>query len=199
MQPDFKLLPGLADIEAVNEHEPLGRHRWIGRPWVARFVRVLVYVVPFAASILAAFVLSAMIPPAATWPIAIVRLIVIAICSTIVLYGVDKATRKALPLAVLLDLTLVFPDEAPSRLKVALRSGGTRPVEQRLEDYRALGQDEPAEAAEQLLELVAELSRHDRRTRGHSERVRAYAQMIGEELSLRDDEIDKTAVGRTAT
>ena len=50
---------------------------------------------------------------------------------------------------------------------------------ERLDAYRELGQDEPAQADEQLLELVAELSRHDRRTRGHSERVRAYSHMIG--------------------
>ena len=38
----------------------------------------------------------------------------------------------------------------------------------------------PVEAAERLLALVAELDTHDRLTRGHSDRVRAYAQMIGE-------------------
>jgi putative nucleotidyltransferase with HDIG domain len=154
-------------------------------------VRVSVYVVPFVASVLAAVLLSAIVPPAVTWPIAVIRLIAIAACSTVVLYAVDKATRKALPLAVLLDLTLVFPDEAPSRFRVALRSGGPRTLEQRLEEYRALGDEEPARAAEELLELVAALSRHDRRTRGHSERVRAYAHLIGEELGLKADEVDK--------
>ena len=97
---------------------------------------------------------------------AVIRLLVIAIISTVVLFGVDRVTRKALPLAVLLDLTLVFPDEAPSRFRVALRSGGTKTLEQRIEDYRAIGDDQPAQAAEHLLELVAALSRHDRRTRG---------------------------------
>jgi putative nucleotidyltransferase with HDIG domain len=116
---------------------------------------------------------------------------VIAIISTVVLFGVDRATRKALPLAVLLDLTLVFPDEAPSRFRVALRSGGTRTLQQRIEDYRAIGDDHPAEAAEHVLELVAALSQHDRRTRGHSERVRAYANMIGNELGLDDEQVDK--------
>lgn len=154
-------------------------------------MRVSVYLVPFVASVLAAFLLSSVIPPAPTWPIAIIRLVVIAAVSTVVLYGADKATRKALPLAVLLDLTLVFPDEAPSRFRVALRSGGTRTLQERLEDYRAIGDDAPAAAAEQVLGLVAALSQHDRRTRGHSERVRAYAHMIGDELGLGEDDVDK--------
>ena len=48
----------------------------------------------------------------------------------------------------------------------------------------------PVEAAERLLALVAELDSHDRLTRGHSDRVRAYAQMIGMELHLSADELD---------
>ena len=47
------------------------------------------------------------------------------------------------------------------------------------------------EAAERLLGFVAALSTHDRVTRGHSERVRAYAQMIAKELHLGRDETDR--------
>ena len=38
--------------------------------------------------------------------------------------------------------------------------------------------------------LVGALNSHDRLTRGHSERVRAYTKMIAEELKLEPDEID---------
>lgn len=48
----------------------------------------------------------------------------------------------------------------------------------------------PAEAAERVLELVAALNAHDRITRGHSERVRAYTQMIAEELGLAAADVD---------
>jgi HD-GYP domain-containing protein (c-di-GMP phosphodiesterase class II) len=37
----------------------------------------------------------------------------------------------------------------------------------------------PREAAEQLVSLAANLNAHDRRTRGHTERVRAYSVIIG--------------------
>ncbi|HEX4983912.1 MAG TPA: HD-GYP domain-containing protein, partial [Ilumatobacteraceae bacterium] len=46
------------------------------------------------------------------------------------------------------------------------------------------------EAAEKLLELVAALSLHDRLTRGHSERVRAYTHMVGSELNISGAALD---------
>jgi hypothetical protein len=150
-----------------------------------------VYAAPFLCSIIGALILSKLIPLAHTWPGAAARLIGIAAGSTIVLYGVDRLTRRMLPLAALLSLTLVFPDEAPSRFKIAMRSGGTAELRRRLDEYRRMGADEPAVAATRLLELVADLSVHDRLTRGHSERVRAYSQMIGDELGLTADEIDR--------
>ena len=51
--------------------------------------------------------------------------------------------------------------------------------------------DTPVEAAERLLGFVAALSTHDHVTRGHSERVRAYSQMIAKELHLGRDEVDR--------
>ncbi|MEO7370089.1 MAG: HD-GYP domain-containing protein, partial [Ilumatobacteraceae bacterium] len=153
-------------------------------------MRFLVYAAPFLFSVVAAFILSKSIPPAHSLSVAVARLVVIAACSTVVLFGADRVTRRLLPLAALLGLTLVFPDEAPSRFKIAFVAGGTAQLERRLEEYRNTGATEPALAARRLLELVADLSQHDRLTRGHSERVRAYSQMIGEELGLTEAEID---------
>ena len=111
-----------------------------------------------------------------------------------------------MPLSVLLQLTLVFPDQAPSRFAVAMRTGTTAQLRRRLEAAREVPIDEtPQQAAERLLELVALLSHHDRLTRGHSERVRAYSHLIGEEMGLTETELDKLRwagllhdVGKTA-
>ena len=66
-----------------------------------------------------------------------------------------------------------------------------RTLEERLADARAVDRDRtPVEAAQLLLQLVAHLDDHDRLTRGHSERVRAYAQSIGRELGLGRRELD---------
>ena len=48
----------------------------------------------------------------------------------------------------------------------------------------------PIGPAQLLLELVAHLDEHDPLTRGHSERVRGYAQSIGRELGLDSRELD---------
>ena len=156
-----------------------------------RGVRVFVLVVPFAASVMFAWTLSRLLPAVSTWPMAILRWLLIALASTAVMVAFDRAARRLLPLATLLTLTLAFPDQAPSRFKIAMRSGTTLQLRKVVADARAgrVG-DTPAEAAEKLLELVAALSIHDRLTRGHSERVRAYTHMVGEELHISGAELD---------
>ena len=44
----------------------------------------------------------------------------------------DRAARRLLPLAALLQLSLVFPDQAPSRFQAALGSGRVGQLEERL-------------------------------------------------------------------
>jgi hypothetical protein len=100
--------------------------------------------------------------------------------------------RRFLPLAVLLRLSLVFPDRAPTRFAVSRGAGNVRRLEERISAARTTGVDqEPARAAEQILSLVAALSAHDRKTRGHSERVRAFTDLVADELHLADDDRDR--------
>ena len=99
--------------------------------------------------------------------------------------GVERVSRRLMPLVNLLGMSLVFPDQAPSRFGVALRSGTTRQLENEVENLRQHGISvDAAEAAEQLLVLVSALGKHERLTRGHTERVRAYSELIGQELKL---------------
>ena len=120
------------------------------------------------------------------------RWLLIAAAATVVLLAVERLTRRLAPLATLLALSLTFPDRAPPRFRIALRNGSTRQLHDRIAEARRgeLG-GTPAEAAERVLELVAALSIHDRTTRGHSERVRAYSRMLGEELGLGEVELDR--------
>jgi putative nucleotidyltransferase with HDIG domain len=111
---------------------------------------------------------------------------------TVIALVLERVARRALPLAVLLQLSLAFPDRAPSRFAMARTAGNTRRLHERVVQAKAHGiDDEPARAARQILELVAALSAHDRKTRGHSERVRAYADMLASELDLDEDDRDR--------
>lgn len=108
----------------------------------------------------------------------------------------ERGTHQFLPLASLLNMSLVFPDQAPSRFGLALRSGTLKQQQRRLDDVRSAGLGgSEGEAARRAVELVTVLGHHDRRTRGHTERVRAYADLIAQELGLPDQERQKLIWG----
>ena len=103
----------------------------------------------------------------------------------VVLAVTDRVARRLLPLAVLLKMTLVFPDQAPKRMAVARKAGSTRDLARRVQEAKDNGmRDAPVIAAEKILVLAGALNVHDRRTRGHSERVRMYTDLIAEEMKL---------------
>jgi putative nucleotidyltransferase with HDIG domain len=167
--------------------------RWEARPRLAALLRAFVLLAPIAVSVAFVHIASTLIrPPGGTTLTHVAWWVGLSAAATVVLIGIDRLTRRLLPLAALLKLALVFPDEAPSRFRTALDSGTTADLEQRLRRARdGSASDTPVESAERLLGFVAALSAHDRITRGHSERVRAYSQMIAKELHLSRDEVDR--------
>ena len=115
-----------------------------------------------------------------------------SLSATAVVSLVYAVSRRLLPLGALLDLSLVFPDESPSRFKLALRTGTVESLEERLRQLRQANEPASAqEAAEILLQLAGALDVHDKITRGHSERVRAYSYSLGKQLSLAAEDLDR--------
>lgn len=112
----------------------------------------------------------------------VVQAVIVAV---IVAASAERATRRFLPLAFLLNQSLVFPDEAPSRFGAALRANSLGRLDRRIDEIRnSHGDQSEQQAAVAALSLIAALSSHDRFTRGHTERVRAYADLIAIELGL---------------
>src|ERR1700680_2139394 len=146
--------------------------RWAARPLGAWSVRGFVLLAPIGVSF--AFVHFAgmwLTPPTSFLWLFLSWWLGMSAAATVVLLGVDRVTRRLLPLAALLKLSLAFPDETPSRLKTALKSGGVDTLEKRIELVReAKDASTPREAAARLLELVAAPNVHDRLHRGHFER-----------------------------
>ncbi|MGE3194809.1 MAG: HD-GYP domain-containing protein, partial [Microbacteriaceae bacterium] len=173
--------------------------RWRERIWFARLLRAVIVLTPLVVSFAFAYWMSHTLPIPDPFAARAVRWLGIAAASTVLLVALQHAARRLLPLSALLSLTLVFPDEAPSRFRLALRSYSARDLAREVAASAQAESDEAPDganataqrAAERLLILVAALSRHDRLTRGHSERVRAYSLMIGEELGLPADELDR--------
>jgi HD domain len=93
---------------------------------------------------------------------------------------VSRLTNRLMPLAMLLRMTMIFPDRAPSRVKVARRTSGLKDIQARMTSMRL----DEQEAATTMLALVTALGRHDRHTRGHSERVRLFCDLLSNQLGL---------------
>jgi HD-GYP domain-containing protein (c-di-GMP phosphodiesterase class II) len=160
-------------------------HQWQRRPVLSRLVRFSVVAAPAAAGIATAAILSRLLPRPSGTPQALVSFAAITVAMLLVIVAVERAARRLLPLAALLNLSLLFPDNAPRRFAVARRVGRPRDLQRQLQEARDRG-IEGGEVAymQTVLELVAALSVHDRQTRGHSERVRVFADLIAIEMKL---------------
>jgi hypothetical protein len=142
-------------------------------------ISVAVFALPIAAGIGAAYGVGRLLPQAGNLWELVGWWVVVLGSSTVAVAVVERLTRRALPLAVLLRMTLLFPDQAPKRLKVARKAASTRDLARRVEEARSHGiDDEPSQAAERILTLAGALNAHDRLTRGHAERVRVLTDMI---------------------
>jgi HD domain-containing protein len=151
--------------------------QWSARPWLAALVRIVIVAVPVAAGTLIARLLAG---PASGWSNRWVSVAVVLLAAVAGSVAVSRLTNRLLPLALLLRMTLIFPDQAPSRIRVARQTTSLAEIEARL---RSRDLDE-SEAATTTLALVTALERHDRHTRGHSERVRLFCDLLSAELGL---------------
>ena len=89
----------------------------------------------------------------------------------------DRGAQRLLPLSAMLRYSLAFPDRAPSRFGAALRSGNVEKMRRDVEETTRHGLPvNLQDAVETGLAMVAALNKHDRGTRGHSERVRAFSE-----------------------
>ncbi len=154
--------------------------RWAAHPSWARALRLVIRLSPVCMAALASWLLSRLLPTGTglhRW------LVIGAVIVVSVAVGVltERLARRLLPLSALLALTMLFPDQAPSRWKAA-----------RSARARAGGDDQQdGDLGARSVALLGELTAHDRRTRGHAERVRVFAEMLGEELRLGRDDQDR--------
>jgi len=175
----------------MTETQPASEGRWHSRPMLSTLLRGGIFITPIAISIASAVLASRLLArPHGLWELAWWATVLTV--PMVVLVATDRIARKALPLAVLLQMTMVFPDQAPKRLAVARRAGTTRDLARRVEEAKTRGHlDQPTVAAERILSLAAALNAHDRLTRGHGERVRAITDLIAEEMRLPTEDRDR--------
>ncbi|MGH8888306.1 MAG: HD-GYP domain-containing protein [Acidothermaceae bacterium] len=172
-----------------------GEARWGRRRVAATSLRAGMVAGPVIACVFTMAVLSRMLPtperhsgtlPRIGWWAAVL------VGSLIAMLVVDRLARRLAPLAALLDMAVLFPGRAPTRFAVARRAGDLRHLETL--SKRAREAEQPtglSEAAAHILSLVGALRAHDRHTRGHSERVRVYTDLIADQMRLPTAAVDR--------
>jgi hypothetical protein len=151
---------------------------------MAAGLRLFILLVPIAASLAATALFRRLLPsPHGPWWFG--WALGILACAVLVAVGVERAGRRLLPLVTLLKLSMLFPDQAPTRFSIARTAGSVRRLESRLAETRGdSSAREESRTAATILSLSVALQSHDRRTRGHAERVRVFTDLLGEELQL---------------
>ena len=165
--------------------------RWQARHAAALAVRVAAALIPIVLSIAAAWTVAHWIGPQ---KLGAIGWVLPGLVALVVVFLTERLCRRLLPLASLLKLTMTFPDQAPSRLSIALRTGTVRQLQRWANDLDtsdAATDVTAAQAAERVLTLAAALNTHDRRTRGHSERVRALTDLIASDMGLNKHDTDR--------
>jgi hypothetical protein len=164
--------------------------RWTRRRVAGLSVRAATLGVPFGFG-LGTIVLLGGVVPAPGGALGVARNVAILALSWLVMALVHRALHRLLPLAALLEMSLVFPDHAPSRLQLARRVASRRDLDDLLAGRTADAHESTQEAAERILALVGALSEHDRGTRGHSERVRVLSDLIAARMGLSERDRDR--------
>jgi hypothetical protein len=171
-------------VQAV--HPP----RWDARPFPSAAIRFGVFAIPIATGLAVSLLLAAVLPDprggasTVAWWVALLGFSYLAVLLA------ERAMRRLAPLGLLLKLSLAFPDRPPSRFAVARRARNVRRLLDEVEHVQRSGR-EAGELAGSLLALATALASHDRLTRGHSERVRAFTELLMDELKLTEGARDR--------
>ena len=147
--------------------------------------------IPIAVSATVAFALSHLLPRPHTVLSEVLWWIGVLGTAGLAAIGAGRLSRRLLPLAALLNMSMLFPDKAPSRLAVLRKMGSTRSLDRQIQSGEVSPASDLNDAAIEILALATALGQHDRRTRGHSERVRSFADLIADEMRLSQDERDR--------
>jgi len=164
---------------------------WASRPVFARVVRSFLFLLPIVVGWLSVRLMGEFFWRPDGWPGLAAWIAQAIVIASVTAQLTQRLTKRFAPMSTLLNMTMVFPDHAPSRFGVTLRSGNLK----RLTDDQLTLSTNTQEAAERAMELVASLGRHEPKTRGHTERVRAYAELIGQEMGLAEDELNRLRWG----
>jgi HD-GYP domain-containing protein (c-di-GMP phosphodiesterase class II) len=160
--------------------------RWEPHPLLSWLLRLTMLAVPVAAAVATTWLIRSFWAPPASGGARFLWFAVLLGAALIVSLATERVMRRLLPLAMLLKLSMLFPDQAPSRFRVMRHAGSVSQLRAELHDDRA--DDATSDRAGKILGLVTALAAHDRKTRGHAERVRVFTDLLTEQLKLPEED-----------
>ena len=180
-------------VLSVSRGQGATARRWKERGFTALAVKVAIIAFPLAVGVVTATIVNGFFPrPAHGFGMLLWWAGTLG-ASAVAVGLVMQQVQRLLPLAALLRLSLAFPDHTPSRARIALRAGSVTGLQRRIAELKERGGEQDADvgtAAETVVTLAAGLTVHDRKTRGHSERVRALSELIAEQMHVEQPERD---------
>src|SRR5438445_646233 len=99
-----------------------GSGSWAPKRCFAFTVRAAASILPFGLAFASGLVVSRLLPPPDGFVERLLWWVLASAVAVVVLRAAERCARRLLPLSTLLSMTLVFPDHAPSRLRIALRA-----------------------------------------------------------------------------
>ena len=162
------------------------------RPALALAVRAAIGLGPFVLALVVGAVAALVLPPGRVGLPVWLWLVGVVLATSGVLFACSRLLRRLAPLSALLRLSLVLPDDVPHRFALARRRWSPQALEgSSTGTHDGAGAGAEVQPSQRLLALVATLAAHDGRTRAHGERVQAYAALIGRELGLPSDDVER--------
>lgn len=165
--------------------------RWRSRPFTAFLIRAAIIGVPVAAATGAGVLVGEALGHPERPTAWLVWVVSVATAGLVTGITAERVTRRYAPLAMLVRLSLIFPDQAPSRFRLALRASSSKRLHEWIDAETHGARDVSECHADTILTLALALNVHDRRTRGHSERVRALTELVADQYHLNDEDKDR--------
>ena len=156
-----------------------------GRKAAARTIQLIVFLVPAVLGFVIAYSILAVMAPftsVAEWVLWLFIAVVVSLATSLF---IGDGVRNLIRRTPLYRKANNFDTKVEELFGSSLREGSPKNVKRNAIE---LGHD--ADFIDEILFLLDQLGRHERLSRGHSERVRAYAALIGKQIGLSEDELE---------
>lgn len=175
--------PGVATARRKQkEHSQRARE---GSLAASRTITLLNFLIPAIAGFAVAYVILSYMSPFRSLPEVIMWVIIAVAISLAVSVVVGDGVKRVIARSPLFVKANRFDTEVEVLFGQALRQGGPKQIRRAL-----IKQGQDTSFVDDVLLLLSQLKEHERLTRGHIERVRAYATMVGREIELSDEDLE---------